>query len=710
MTASPHGLVVQILSLSSGSVRLSWLFDWEATPVEFRAQGLSEIFQVTRRSKTLKTHDVVRHSCGSSPIDLELPLGDCYLLEVRALLASPQVEGSNDKSAAVWESEPSMPVAADLRSLSASQTRSSPTKAYPNRSSFQAFLGEVQTKAALPRGPLPRPRESCTEPASMPRAFEKQRKTAVEATQSGEQTAARSPERSPARGTALAIETEPESLLTGAKDVDHQEETPDQTSPVNLQRLANIFSTLELNIRPGNTQSELQVDKCVHFDAEAVESGSPEDVADVLHTRSMQSHVNCTLVIPEKLGLSNAEESMAKVFEPSHESCTISEDRGLLPNADEPMGNENCMISVDRGLPDAEEPTVSVSEQLFAGEYVSQRIFDKCGILAVARCKGTCKVMRAQVAAYLHRRVNKDEPFSIDSCIQRSATFETHKFNHGLSEAPAGMEQEKMDGSVGGAELDEHQEPLEITAPTIRLAHISGMQRRHILTYPRGCFQSKIPARHEVVRDFGRIVCAPSHRIFVMSTAAPSWQPLRLGPSLKRALACSESERGQWVLPSLREGLQQHMNAQRGLVLDAAVLDTLCDNAACAMSAGIGVDFAVQVGLLPSFLQPLFMLLIFKHSDGQSFSARVVVSGFVAGKPKHVKGDRPDTKCTPWVACLASPDLLASSRSPGAQWDWDYAVREAQVELIRDAVESEQMILEEDLRSGSWVGLPNLTG
>ncbi|CAE8587040.1 unnamed protein product [Polarella glacialis] len=84
--------------------------------------------------------------------------------------------------------------------------------------------------------------------------------------------------------------------------------------------------------------------------------------------------------------------------------------------------------------------------------------------------------------------------------------------------------------------------------------------------------------------------------------------------------------------------------------VDASALEALCGNAATAMSASIGVDFAMHVGLIPTFLQPLFLILLLQDASGNIAEARVLICGFVAAKPKHITGDRPDAKCTNWCA------------------------------------------------------------
>eukprot|EP00434_Breviolum_minutum_P007024 symbB.v1.2.006197.t1/scaffold355.1/size243294/7 len=129
-------------------------------------------------------------------------------------------------------------------------------------------------------------------------------------------------------------------------------------------------------------------------------------------------------------------------------------------------------------------------------------------------------------------------------------------------------------------------------------------------------------------------------------------------------------------------------------------LDTsFSERVATAMSAGIGVDFAVQVGLIPQFHQPMFILLLLGGSGGARLEVRMLVNGFVAAKSKHVQGDRPDQKFTPWIASLASPDLMQPSK--GEAWQWEYAVRDANgSETTGSALECDMLLLQDMTASG----------
>ncbi|CAE8587041.1 unnamed protein product, partial [Polarella glacialis] len=69
------------------------------------------------------------------------------------------------------------------------------------------------------------------------------------------------------------------------------------------------------------------------------------------------------------------------------------------------------------------------------------------------------------------------------------------------------------------------------------LSHISGTLRPPLLSVPQGCFQSKVADRPEVLRDFARLVFAPSRRIYLMRPGAISMRPVRLGQSLEHVNA-----------------------------------------------------------------------------------------------------------------------------------------------------------------------------
>ncbi|CAE8690797.1 unnamed protein product, partial [Polarella glacialis] len=138
---TPHGLVVQILSLSRGVVRLCWLFDWDAVPPELSSRNTNnnnnnnncnsnnnnnnnkninnnnnkrsfEVIQRVRETSatvTCNTNNEDNNAskstttpCEKSPLELLLPVGFCYLLEVRALLSYESIDGH------LWVSEASL--------------------------------------------------------------------------------------------------------------------------------------------------------------------------------------------------------------------------------------------------------------------------------------------------------------------------------------------------------------------------------------------------------------------------------------------------------------------------------------------------------------------------------------------------------------------------------------------------------------------------
>lgn len=220
-------------------------------------------------------------------------------------------------------------------------------------------------------------------------------------------------------------------------------------------------------------------------------------------------------------------------------------------------------------------------------------------------------------------------------------------------------------------------------------AQVSMPALRSLLPQPSGRFRGSVACRSEVARDFARLALARTQRVFVAFGGSAGLRPLQLGPSLAKASE-GGAESSEWARRSLKEGLAEQLQTLSGTRVGDGVLGKLCDQAVAAMSAGIGVDFAAQVGLLPCFLQPLFVLSIAGALCGAALEARVLVYGYVASKQEHVVGDRgPDSKYTPWCACLGSPDLLACASEVGAGWDWEYGVHEVRAKTIRRAVEHE---------------------
>jgi hypothetical protein len=69
--------------------------------------------------------------------------------------------------------------------------------------------------------------------------------------------------------------------------------------------------------------------------------------------------------------------------------------------------------------------------------------------------------------------------------------------------------------------------------------------------------------------------------------------------------------------------------------------------------SGSGVmEFLEMRHLMPTFFQPRFLLFI----DSDS-SVRIMTYGFVAQDMAEVRGERPDTKCSPFLMRITSEDL-----------------------------------------------------
>lgn len=118
---APYSVVAQVFSLGTGSVRLSWLFDWASAPEEVSEQAWVERrFEIIRRQEECR--EEYRHGPCSQPLlDLELPIGCCYSFEVRAILLDIRQDQCEDGNAAdskvLWRSASSSLVSADLRTL-----------------------------------------------------------------------------------------------------------------------------------------------------------------------------------------------------------------------------------------------------------------------------------------------------------------------------------------------------------------------------------------------------------------------------------------------------------------------------------------------------------------------------------------------------------------------------------------------------------------
>jgi len=113
----PHSLIVQVLSLGTGSIRLSWLFDWDAVSEDLAHCGNgSRCFEVVQRCDG-KEEGEVRHFSARASMNLQLPTGHRYTFEVRAALtdASSGIGSSAANPQLIWVSQPSLSATADVR-------------------------------------------------------------------------------------------------------------------------------------------------------------------------------------------------------------------------------------------------------------------------------------------------------------------------------------------------------------------------------------------------------------------------------------------------------------------------------------------------------------------------------------------------------------------------------------------------------------------
>ncbi|CAE8686313.1 unnamed protein product [Polarella glacialis] len=106
----PYAFVAQVLSRGAGSVRLTWLFDWETAATELAAEEWAlRGFQVLQSSGDSE-EEVCR--CDKPPADLQLSVGKRYQFRVRATITDSR-GGSGE--CPLWSSPDSVAVFADLR-------------------------------------------------------------------------------------------------------------------------------------------------------------------------------------------------------------------------------------------------------------------------------------------------------------------------------------------------------------------------------------------------------------------------------------------------------------------------------------------------------------------------------------------------------------------------------------------------------------------
>lgn len=231
---------------------------------------------------------------------------------------------------------------------------------------------------------------------------------------------------------------------------------------------------------------------------------------------------------------------------------------------------------------------------------------------------------------------------------------------------------------------------------------------RDLASHPRGIFQSHLPPIDEGRRDFARIFFANERKIFFIGkgmqirplqpTAGPS--SAHIGDFSDAVMDRAEALFGE----ALFAQLAQVRIAGGHQPLSTEELIKLRSRAVQAMTVNVGIDFALHMKLLPTFLQPFFLII----AMDSPLEARAATYGFVAQTPTQISGDRPDSKRSPFCVRLLSPDLLAPScctedTAPHG-WEVQYHVREVRhsTATIMQAVEEELQNLKDATRASSW--------
>jgi len=144
------------------------------------------------------------------------------------------------------------------------------------------------------------------------------------------------------------------------------------------------------------------------------------------------------------------------------------------------------------------------------------------------------------------------------------------------------------------------------------------------------------------------------------------------------------------------EVFSQHLTQVLEKDPEAGLVEKICRKAMLAMTVNVGLDFALHMEMLPTFLQPFFLVIVL----GEPLQARIATYGFVAQRPDQITGDRPESKRTPICVRLLSPDLLAEE--DGAEWEVDYRITQVRTTAIKQAVEGDFDSVREAANAGSW--------
>jgi len=229
---------------------------------------------------------------------------------------------------------------------------------------------------------------------------------------------------------------------------------------------------------------------------------------------------------------------------------------------------------------------------------------------------------------------------------------------------------------------------------------------------PSGSFQSALPPSNEGRRDFTRIFFANERKIFFVARGMPSMRALQptTGPSSAHIGDLSEQ-----VVERARNLFIDVFTAQltqvQGTAPDPSWVESLCSKAMLAMTVNVGLDFALHMEMLPTFLQPFFLVIML----GEPLQARIATYGFIAERVDQIIGDRPESKRTPICVRLLSPDLLGeaaardssrrdllSSEADGRPWEVGYSIRQVSAASIKQAVEADFDSVRAAANSGSW--------
>lgn len=233
---------------------------------------------------------------------------------------------------------------------------------------------------------------------------------------------------------------------------------------------------------------------------------------------------------------------------------------------------------------------------------------------------------------------------------------------------------------------------------------------RDLASHPRGIFPSHLPPIDEGRRDFARIFFANERKIFFIGKGMPTVRPLQptAGPSSAHIGDFSDAvmDRAEALFgEALFAQLAQICYAGGFKPPDKEALHKLRERAVQAMTVNVGIDFALHMKLLPTFLQPFFLIIVMDSP----LEARAATYGFVAQLPDQISGDRPDSKRSPFCVRLLSPDLLhepscGTDLTAPNGWEVQYYVREVSpsTATIMQAVEEELQNLREATGASSW--------